>query len=170
MVPPTVGKASHVNEQAWQLCPRDTPTGKPDLDNGLMGLCSLVILGHTHKQLNLTLSQVWQYTSLIPVLRGRGRQIFVSSRPTWSTWWILGQPGLCRERLTPKPIKNPNEQTSKQSQQRQQQKLQTQPTSLPSPQKLNQPTNQPSKPNTSQRISFTDIVPVVIDFCKWRHW
>jgi hypothetical protein len=38
-------------------------------------------------------------------LGGRGRQIFVSSRPAWSTEQVLGQPGLHREILSQKKKK-----------------------------------------------------------------
>ena len=41
-------------------------------------------------------SQVWWRTLVIPALGGRSKQISVSSRPAWSTEWVLGQPGLHR--------------------------------------------------------------------------
>jgi hypothetical protein len=38
---------------------------------------------------------------------------FLSSRPAWSTEWVLGQPGLHRETLTPKNKKNKKEKKRK---------------------------------------------------------
>jgi hypothetical protein len=43
-------------------------------------------------------SRAWWCKPLIPALR-RQRQVDFWERPAWSTKWVPGQPGLCRETL-----------------------------------------------------------------------
>lgn len=40
----------------------------------------------------------WWHTSVIPALRRQSQTIFLSSRSPWSTYRVLGQPGLPKEK------------------------------------------------------------------------
>lgn len=59
-----------------------------------------------HPNLKIPNHGWWRHTPLIPELRSRSRQTFVSWRPVSSTERVVGQPGLHRETLS-KEKKNP---------------------------------------------------------------